>query len=161
MTDAIPHPLTVLLVEDDDGHAELIRACLQESGCLLTVSRLRDGQAAWDYLVGSNDQPGQLQAGQRYLLLSDVRLPRLDGIDLLRRVRADNRLRLLPVFMLSTTDDEREVAACYQSGASGYFLKPVDFAAFADQMERLAWLFAGLRVARFGGYDESATAPRF
>lgn len=127
---------TILVVDDDEGHAILIRENLESAGLSNRIEHFRDGQAILDFLFGTADSPAQRRDGP-FLLLLDIRMPKVDGIEVLRRVKADPELRKLPVIMLTTTDDAREVERCHQLGCSVYIQKPVDYDRFADAIRRL------------------------
>jgi CheY-like chemotaxis protein len=127
--------VTILVAEDDDGHAVLIQDLLEDVGVRNPVIRFRDGQEVLDYL--GIDKESQLESGGRYLLLLDIRMPRVDGVEVLRRMKADARLRDIPVVMLTTTDDPREVQNCYQAGCSFYITKPVEFTRFASVLRQV------------------------
>ncbi|MFZ5494306.1 MAG: response regulator [Verrucomicrobiota bacterium] len=127
---------TILVVDDDEGHAILIRENLETAGLKNHIQHFRDGQAILDYLFGTAQAPGRRDGGP-FLLLLDIRMPKVDGIEVLRRVKADPELRKLPVIMLTTTDDAREVDRCHQLGCSVYIQKPVDYDKFADAIRRL------------------------
>lgn len=127
---------TILVVEDDEGHAILIRENLEMAGLKNHIEHFRDGQAILDFLF----HPSRRQAGAKggpYLMLLDIRMPKVDGIEVLRRIKADPELRKLPVIMLTTTDDAREVERCHQFGCNIYIQKPVDYDRFADAIRRL------------------------
>ena len=124
--------VTILIAEDDDGHALLLRERFEFMGIRNPVIRFKDGKAVLDFLSGSGPD-----AGRNYLLLLDIRMPGMDGIEALRRIRAEARLKNLPVIILSTTDDPREIALCYELGCSNYLVKPVEFEKFAEVMKRL------------------------
>lgn len=135
-----PHrPLTILLAEDDDGHAELIEEQLRNSGLYNPIQRFGDGQEIWDFLQGDEDWSG-------HLLLLDIRMPRLDGIEVLRRIKENTLLRQLPVIMLTTTDDPREVAQCYELGCNCYITKPVDFSQFTSTLAKLGLFLQVVRI---------------
>lgn len=139
--------LTLLLAEDDDGHAELVLSSLREAGVKNPMRRFRDGQELLDFLEGALRQ-SEPEAAKSFLLLLDIRMPRMDGLEVLRRMKADPVLRTLPVIMLTTTDDPREVEACYQLGCNGYVVKPVGFASFSETLHRLGLFLSVLRVAK-------------
>ncbi|HET7536974.1 MAG TPA: response regulator [Candidatus Didemnitutus sp.] len=126
---------TILVVDDDEGHAILIRENLETAGLKNHIEHFRDGQAILDYLFGSARSPRG--NGGPFLLLLDIRMPKVDGIEVLRRVKSDPELRKLPVIMLTTTDDSREVDRCHQLGCNVYIQKPVDYDKFADAIRRL------------------------
>jgi CheY-like chemotaxis protein len=126
----------VLIAEDDDGHAALIEKNLRRAGMARPCHRLRDGQETLEFLSGS----GQNQWGKgwyRYLLLLDINLPRINGIEVLRRMKKHEVLKQVPVLMLSTTDDPKEVETCHSLGCNFYLTKPTEPDAFAQVIARL------------------------
>ena len=131
-----PTPMHIVLAEDDDGHATLVQRNLERSGLVNGFTRVRDGQEALELLHGEGDFVGQKPPGQ-VLLLLDIKLPRVDGIEVLKQVRADSRTAMVPVIMLTTTDDPREIERCYQLGCNVYITKPVDYQAFVEAIKRL------------------------
>ena len=145
-----PTPLHIVLAEDDDGHATLVQRNLERSGMLNGFTRVRDGQEALDLLRGEGPYAGQPPLGQALLLL-DIKMPRLDGIEVLRQVRADSRTATLPVIMLTTTDDPREIERCYQLGCNVYITKPVDYQAFVEAGQRLGLFLQVVAVPGNGG----------
>ena len=126
---------TILIVDDDEGHAILIRENLESAGLRNPIEHLRDGQAILDFLtrVRREDRPRD----ETFLILLDIRMPKVDGIEVLRRLKADPDLAKIPVIMLTTTDDLREVERCYELGCSVYIQKPVDYERFAEAIRRL------------------------
>ena len=128
---------TILIVDDDEGHAILIRENLEAAGLRNPIRHFRDGQAVLDFFA---QRPG---AGESFLVLLDIRMPKVDGIEVLRRLKADAELSKLPVIMLTTTDDSREVERCYELGCNVYIQKPVDYERFAEAIRRLG-LFVSL-----------------
>ena len=131
MTTTQPTP-TILIVDDDEGHAILIRENLEAAGLNNPIEHFRDGQAVLDFFArrpkGTHES---------FLVLLDIRMPKVDGIEVLRRLKADPELAKLPVIMLTTTDDTREVERCYELGCSVYIQKPVDYDRFAEAIRRL------------------------
>ncbi len=113
-----PTPPTILIVDDDEGHAILIRENLEAAGLTNHIEHFRDGQAVLDFFF-KDPRPKQ----ETYLLLLDIRMPKVDGIEALRRLKADPKLRKLPIIMLTTTDDTREVERCHELGCSVYIQK--------------------------------------
>jgi CheY-like chemotaxis protein len=130
----------ILIVDDDEGHAILIRENLEAAGLTNRIEHFRDGQAVLDFFF-RGDRP----ASETYLILLDIRMPKVDGIEVLRRLKADPELRKLSVIMLTTTDDTREVERCHQLGCSVYIQKPVDYDKFAEAIRRLG-LFVPLML---------------
>lgn len=139
-------PLTILLAEDDDGHAELVRESLREAGVGNPLLRFRDGREILGHLETLASR-GSLDPPAPFVVLLDIQMPRLDGVAVLRRIKADPRLALLPVVMLTTTDDPREVEACYALGCNAYLTKPVGCEAFTETLRRLGLFLEVLRVA--------------
>ena len=140
------HPFTILLAEDDDGHADLVMEQLREAGVGHPIVRFRDGQEALDFLLPPAGAPPR-DRERAYLLLLDLNMPRLDGIAVLRRLKGDPDTRSIPVIMLTTTDDPQEVAACYHLGCNLYITKPVGFEAFSETLSRLGRFLQVLQVA--------------
>ena len=137
--------VTILIAEDDDGHAELIREHLEEAGISNPIIRFTNGQEAWDFLSLNGTGPHRHEK-QPYLLLLDIRMPKMDGIELLRRVKADPALHSIPVIMLTTTNDPREVKACYDLGCNSYVTKPVNYQQFAEALKRLGLFIVIMQV---------------
>ena len=133
--------VTILLAEDDRGHAELIRIQLREVGLRNPVARLRDGQAAWDFLAGAGPEPHR-DPSHAYVLLLDLHMPKIDGVELLRRIKAERALATLPVIILSTTDNPVEKAECAHLGCTHFLTKPLDFARFAEALAALGFSLA-------------------
>ncbi len=140
----------ILIVEDDEGHAILIRENLEASGLNNRMLHFRDGQAVLDFFFKPGANPAHMH-GQMYLVLLDIRMPKVDGIEVLRRLKADPSFRKLPVIMLTTTDDTREVERCHQLGCSVYIHKPVDYEKFADDIRRLGMFVTLMLVPPVNG----------
>ena len=121
---------TILLAEDDDGHARLLERGLESAGVRNPLIRFRTGMEAWNYIFGKSAPC--LEPSQPYLLLLDIRMPLMSGIDLLRRVKSDRRYRSIPAAMLTTTDDPKEIRRCHDLGCKHFLVKPVDAARLAD-----------------------------
>lgn len=137
--------MVILIAEDDDGHAELIRSGLVESGVCNKIIRFKNGEEAWDFLSRSGN--GDVRdLSKSYLLLLDINMPRMDGVEVLRRLKADESLKEIPVMMLTTTDDPREVEACYRIGCNIYITKPVDFLKFSETLKSLGLFLQVVKV---------------
>lgn len=130
-------PVDVLLVEDNASDAELVVECLRAVGLAGAVHTVTDGEAALDFLFARG--PYATQAGNPLPLVMflDIKLPKVDGFEVLRAVRADPRTRALPVVMLTSSLVERDVARCYALGANSYVQKPLDFDQFRPAIQRL------------------------
>jgi CheY-like chemotaxis protein len=137
--------LVILLAEDDDGHASLIQRNLKRAGVVNTVVRVRDGQEALDYLRCQGAfaiRPSSAPV----LLLLDIKMPRVDGIGVLQATKSDPAMAQIPVIMLTTTDDPREVDRCYEFGCSVYITKPVRYEDFVDALTRLGMFLEIIKV---------------
>jgi len=146
-------PLIIVLAEDDDGHAALVQRNLQRSGVTNEFVRVRDGQEALDYVLCRGQYAGREATGSLLLLL-DINMPRVDGIEVLRRLKSDAATAKLPIIMLTTTDDPREVERCYQLGCSVYVTKPVRYDKFVEAVQRLGLFLQVVRLPR----EEAAQA---
>jgi CheY-like chemotaxis protein len=131
--------VTILLVEDDPGHARLIEKNLRRASLTNDIVHVTDGQQAIDYLFGNGRAPS-------LLVLLDLNLPVLDGYQVLERMRSDERTKRIPVIILTTTDDTREVARCYELGCNVYVTKPVDYEQFSDAIRKLGLFMAVLMI---------------
>ncbi len=138
-------PLVILLAEDDEGHARLIQRNLQRAGVSNAVVHAKDGQEALDYIRRQGAHAGRPPGG-RLLLLLDINMPRIDGVEVLRQIKADPATAKIPVIMLTTTDDPREVGRCYQNGCSVYITKPVQYDQFAEAVQRLGLFLDFVKV---------------
>ena len=139
--------LVILLAEDDDGHAYLVRENLLEAGLVNRIEHVRDGQEALDYITRSGTYQDRLPNGPLLLLL-DINMPRVDGVEVLRRLKAAPATADLPVIMLTTTDDPREIQRCYELGCSSYVTKPVEYDRFVEAIRRLGLFLSIVQVPR-------------
>ena len=137
--------VTILLVEDDPGHARLIEKNLRRSNITNDLLVLSDGQQAVDYLFGEGAYAGAKRS-TRLLMLLDLNLPVLDGYQVLRRMKGDERTKHIPVVILTTTDDAREVARCYEFGCNVYVTKPVEYEQFSEAIRKLGLFLAIVAV---------------
>ena len=133
--------VTILLVDDDEGHIELVRRNLQRSGITNPIVALTDGGQALDYVFQRGSYAGRVGDGELLVLL-DINMPGINGVEVLRQIKADTTTKKIPVMMLTTTDDPREVNHCYELGCNVYITKPVDSAAFIEAIRRLGLLIA-------------------
>jgi CheY-like chemotaxis protein len=131
--------VVILLVEDDPGHARLIEKNLRRANITNEIVRLADGGQAIAYLF-SNGRPPSL------LVLLDLNLPVLDGYQVLERMKSDERTKRIPVIILTTTDDPREVSRCYELGCNVYVTKPVDYEQFSEAIRKLGLFMAVLMI---------------
>jgi two-component system response regulator len=136
----------ILLVEDNPDDEALTMRALKKSNILNDVVVARDGAEALDYLFGTGAYAGRDTRLQPQIVLLDLKLPKVDGLEVLKRMRADARTRLLPVVILTTSNEERDVISSYQLGANSYIRKPVDFEQFMDAVRQLGLFWLVLNV---------------
>ncbi len=142
--------VVILIAEDDEGHAGLIRKNLARAGVSNAMLHFRDGQEAVDFLFRNGEGPHR-ESGVPYVLLLDIRMPKLDGTEVLRRVRADRELCKMPVIMITTTDDPREVEHCHALGCSSYITKPVEYDSFVNAVRQLGLYLSIVQVPKVNG----------
>ena len=134
-------PFVILLVEDDQAHAEIVRRNLAVFHVSSRLEHVSDGQAALEYLGGQRPW-SSLPHPRPHLILLDLRLPKIDGLELLRRVKAESRLASIPVVVLSTSDAEKDIRRASESHANSYLVKPLDLDEFVRMIGALGdyWL---------------------
>ena len=132
-------PINILLVEDDPAHAEIVRRNFEKSRSANRLTHVSDGQAALDYLYGREAFSAPHSAPRPGLVLLDLRLPKVDGLEVLKTIKDDDNLNQIPVVILTTSAAESDVARAYDSHANSYLVKPVDFTQFVELMEMLGY----------------------
>ena len=142
--------VVILVAEDDDGHAGLIKKNLARAGIANEIMHFKDGQEILDFLFRQGEGPHR-QPGAAYVLLLDIRMPKVDGVDVLKRVKADPDLRKLPVVIITTTDDPREVENCYALGCSSYITKPVEYDKFVTAIRQLGLFLKVVQIPNING----------
>ena len=140
---------TILLVEDNPDEEELARVALTENHIANELVVVRDGQEALDYLFAAGKYSGRDVCDQPQLILLDLKLPKIGGLEVLRRIRADNLTRYLSVVILTSSKEESDLVESYSLGANNYIRKPVDFTHFVDTVRQLGlyWLALNETVA--------------
>jgi len=136
------HLKTILIVEDNADDAELTMRAIRKNGVSGEIVLARDGVEALDYLFGQGDYAGRDLQRMPAVILLDLKMPRLDGFGVLEGLRADKRTRLLPVVILSSSREDRDLVQSYGLGANSYIVKPVDFGQFLETVGHLGlyWL---------------------
>jgi CheY-like chemotaxis protein len=129
-------PVRVLMAEDDDGHATLVRRGLRRAGLPADPVRVRDGQELLDYVYRRGPWSDRLPL-EAMAMIVDLKMPRLGGAEVLERLKRDDDLARIPVFVLTTTDNPAELDHCYALGAAACLIKPVDYGAFDHLVQRL------------------------
>jgi DNA-binding response OmpR family regulator len=133
------------MIEDDEGHARLIERNIRRAGVNNEIVPFRDGTSALHYLLGS-DGTGEVSRNRALLVLLDLNLPDMTGIDILAKIKSNQHTKLSPVVVLTTTDDQREVQRCYDLGANVYITKPVNYESFANAIRQLGLFFSVMQV---------------
>jgi two-component system response regulator len=142
----------ILLVEDNPDDEALTLRALKKNNILNEVVVARDGVEAFDYLFGTGIYAGRDTRIQPQLVLLDLKLPKVDGLEVLRRARADARTRLLPIVILTTSNEDRDIISSYELGVNSYIRKPVDFEQFMEAVRTLGlyWLVLNVPPPRKG-----------
>lgn len=138
-------PVTIIMIEDDEGHARLIEKNIRRAGVHNEILPFANGTAALEYLLGK-DGSGESSKGQQLLILLDLNLPDMTGIQILEKIKANPHTRRAPVVVLTTTDDAREIQRCYDLGANVYITKPVDYENFANAIRQLGLFFSVMQI---------------
>ncbi len=138
-------PVSIIMIEDDEGHARLIEKNIRRAGVSNEIIPFANGTDALNYLFGA-DGSGTVSAGRQLLILLDLNLPDMGGVDILEKVKANTHTKRSPVVVLTTTDDSREIQRCYDLGANVYITKPVDYDGFAHAIRQLGLFFSVIQV---------------
>jgi two-component system response regulator len=137
----------ILLVEDNPDDEALTLRALKKNNILNDVVVARDGVEALDYLFGNGTHAGRDNAGLPQIVLLDLKLPKIDGLEVLRRIRSHERTRLQPVVILTTSNEDHDVISSYELGANSYIRKPVDFEQFMEAVRNLGLYWLVLNTA--------------
>ena len=135
----------IIMIEDDEGHARLIERNIRRAGVTNEIIPFANGGDAVKFLFGA-DGSALAHRGKALLIMLDLNLPDMSGIDILQRVKGNEHLKRTPVVVLTTTDDEREVKRCYDLGANVYITKPVNYDSFANAIRQLGLFFSVIQV---------------
>lgn len=146
------HNKIILLVEDNLDDETLTLRALHKNQILNEIIVARDGAEALDFLFGTGVHAGRDTTIQPQLILLDLKLPKVDGLEVLKRLRADPRTALQPVAILTTSNEERDIVASYQLGANSYIRKPVDFDSFIEAVRQLGLYWLVLNTAPPSGF---------
>jgi DNA-binding response OmpR family regulator len=135
----------IVMIEDDEGHARLIERNIRRAGVNNEIVPFTSGTAAVQYLLGA-DGSGMESAERALLILLDLNLPDMSGVDILAKVKANTHTKRSPVIVLTTTDDQREIQRCYDLGANVYITKPVNYDSFANAIRQLGLFLMVMQV---------------
>jgi CheY-like chemotaxis protein len=133
-------PVTIVMIEDDEGHARLIERNIRRAGVSNPIVPFANGTDAMAFLLGGEHK------GDPLLILLDLNLPDMTGIEILRRVKETQHLKTTPVVVLTTTDDAQEIKRCYELGCNVYVTKPVNYENFANAIRQLGLFFSVIQV---------------
>ncbi len=140
----------LIIAEDDEGHAALIKKNLTRAGFKSHIVHLKDGQEVLDFFFKTGEGNHRIP-GRSYLLLLDIRMPKVDGVEVLRQIKESPDLSKMPVIMVTTTDDPREVRHCHELGCSIYITKPVEYEQFIDAIKKLGLFLTVIKVPELNG----------
>ncbi len=138
----------ILIAEDDDGHALLIQKNLKRANISNEILHFKDGEEILNYVFNENGDI-ILDIKYSYLFLLDIRMPRLDGIEVLKKIKGNKILQKMPVIMITTTDDPREISLCHEYGCNNYITKPINYDKFSATIQHLG-LF--LQITEIPGF---------
>ena len=140
------NPIKVLLVEDNPDHAEITTKVLKAGGCVKKIELVTDGEQAIDYLKGKGDYADRGKFPIPDLVLLDIKLPKVDGIEVLRKIKHDPVLKKIPVIVLTTSESDKDITDAYTEGANSYISKPVSFEKFIDKITDLGLYWVGTNI---------------
>ncbi len=135
----VGEPLTMLLVEDNDAHAEMVKRSFEQHKVSNRIIHVDDGQKALDYLFRQNGYTDDDAYPMPHCILLDLRLPKVDGLEVLRRIKTDDAIKKTPVVILTTSSADKDIAMSYEYHANSYVVKPMDFAKFESLMDNLGY----------------------
>jgi two-component system response regulator len=136
------HEIEILLVEDNPNDAELTLRALKKKHLANRIVHLKDGAEALDFIFGKNAFEGRDIRSQPKLILLDLKMPKVDGIEVLRHLKSDENTKLIPVVVLTSSKEDPDIKTCYELGVNSYIVKPVGFEAFMQSVSELGfyWL---------------------
>lgn len=141
--------LSILLVEDNIDHAELVMRCFEDHRIANKIHHVSDGALAIEYLMGKNQYADREKYPIPNLILLDLRLPKVDGLEVLTRIKATETLKHIPVVILTSSDNEKDLVKAYNYYVNSYLVKPLDYDKFTELMEELGFYWLGWNKAPF------------
>ncbi len=141
MISSYAEPFSIVLIEDDEGHANLIRKNLQRVGVMNPITHLKNGAEAVTYFFD-----GPLKAYDKTVVVMDLNMPGIDGFEILRLLKADEATRKMPVIVLTTTDNPKDIDRCYELGCNAFMTKPVGYDDFSEAIRKLGLMLTVVRV---------------
>jgi two-component system response regulator len=143
MSEGTYEPVEILLVEDNPHDAEITLRALKRANFANHVQWLKDGEEALAFLLSEGPYADQPQPRPRVMLL-DIKMPKVDGIEVLKRIKADSRTRSIPVVMLTSSKEETDLVRSYDLGVNSYLVKPVDFQRFSEEVTRVGYYWVAM-----------------
>jgi CheY-like chemotaxis protein len=138
-------PVSIIMIEDDAGHARLIERNIRRAGVNNEIIPFTNGTDALNFLFGE-DGSGETSSNRHLLVLLDLNLPDMTGVDILQKIKSNPHTKRSPVVVLTTTDDQREIQRCYDLGCNVYITKPVNYEGFASAIRQLGLFFTVIKV---------------
>jgi len=138
-SNAVGEPLVLLLVEDNDAHAEMVKRSFEQHKVSNVIHHVDDGQKALNYIFREGEYADTEAYPRPHCILLDLRLPKVDGLEVLRRIKADDATRRTPVVILTTSSADKDIAMSYEYNANSYVVKPMDFSRFESLMQDLGY----------------------
>jgi len=142
--------VVIITAEDDLGHAELIKKNLKRAGINNKIIHFKNGEETLNFLFKKGKEPYR-EFGVPYLLLLDIRMPKVDGVEVLKKLKQDNELKKMPIVMITTTDDPYEVERCHTLGCSNYITKPVVYEKFVNAIRQLGLFLMVVEFPKING----------
>ena len=139
ISEVLSEPLNLLLVEDNDAHAEMVKRSFEQHEIANKIHHVDDGQKALDYIFNEGDYSDAEQYPSPNCILLDLRLPKVDGLEVLRRIKTDENTQRIPVVVLTTSSADKDIAMSYEYHANSYVVKPMDFDKFEGLMDDLGY----------------------
>jgi CheY-like chemotaxis protein len=144
--------VNILIAEDDEGHAALIIRNLRKAGLVNNIIHFHNGEETLDFLLKRGSGP-HIANSESYLLLLDIRMPKVDGIEVLRVIKKEKELKKMPVFMVTTTDDPKEIENCHDLGCNSYISKPIEYEKFMNAIIQLGLFLLVIQIPEMQKHD--------
>ena len=144
--------VVIIIAEDDDGHAKLIQKNLRRSGISNKIKHFKDGKDTLNFFFKEGKGPHR-ENHCSYLLLLDIKMPKIDGIEVLRKLKNDEELCKIPVIIITTTDDPNEIEICHELGCNNYVTKPIDYDRFIEMIRRMGLFLSIVEIPKINGLE--------
>lgn len=141
--------LNIIIAEDDEGHALLMKRNLTRSGVINPIIHFKDGEEVLDFFY-ADDSLYKKNQGESYILLLDIKMPRIDGLEVLEKLKKDPVLRKIPIIMITTTNTPREIDLCHSLGCNSYIVKPIDYEKLISIVRRLGYFLEIVEIPKAG-----------